>query len=151
MIMRINHMWGYQGWEDLEWWACARAKENMTTRHRWRPRCRIAHGWKMSESFVSQQCDILPCTFIFLSLDSSLSYLSCHSSSLFLLFFNHSLSFSHTHIFIIFFFSFFFLSFPYTYFSLYFSLSWHLFLSFQSSQLLSLLHEHNLNFKEKPC
>jgi hypothetical protein len=23
-----NHMWGYQGWEDLEWWTCARAKEN---------------------------------------------------------------------------------------------------------------------------
>jgi hypothetical protein len=28
MIMRIMHMWGYQGWEDLEWWTCARAKEN---------------------------------------------------------------------------------------------------------------------------
>jgi hypothetical protein len=25
------------------------------------------------------------------------------------------------------------------------------FLSFQSSQLLSFLHAHNLNFKEKPC
>jgi hypothetical protein len=34
----------------------------------------------------------------------------------------------------------FFLSFPYTYFSLYFSLSRHLYLSFQSSQLLSFLH-----------
>jgi hypothetical protein len=26
---------------------------------------RIAHGWKRSESFVFQQRDILPCTFIF--------------------------------------------------------------------------------------
>jgi hypothetical protein len=25
------------------------------------------------------------------------------------------------------------------------------FLSFQSSQILSFLHAHNLNFKEKPC
>jgi hypothetical protein len=51
----------------------------------------------------------------FLSLDSSLSYVSCHSSSLFFFF---------THKFIFFFtFLFFFLSFPYTYFSLYFPLS----------------------------
>jgi hypothetical protein len=26
MIMRGNHMWGYQGYEDIEWWTCARAK-----------------------------------------------------------------------------------------------------------------------------
>jgi hypothetical protein len=108
-------MWGYQGWEDIEWWTCARAKKNMTTRHRWRPRCRIAHGWKKSESFVSQQCDILPCTFIFLfawfiHLISFLPLLF----TLFLLFFL-------TNIYIFYLsFLFFFLSFPYTYFSLYF-------------------------------
>jgi hypothetical protein len=59
--------------------------------------------------------------FIFLSLDSPLSYLSCHSSSLFFFFFSfQSLSFilSYTNFFL--YFSFFFLSFPYTYFSLYF-------------------------------
>jgi hypothetical protein len=50
--------------------------------------------------------------FIFLSFDSSHSYLSCHSSSLFFFFF----SFNHSHSF---FYSFL-LSFPYTYFSLYF-------------------------------
>jgi hypothetical protein len=60
-------MWGYQGWEDIEWWTCARAKENMTTRHRRRPRCRIAHVWKKSESSVSQQHDILPRTLLFFS------------------------------------------------------------------------------------
>jgi hypothetical protein len=57
-------MWGYQGWEDIEWWTCARTKENMTTRHQWHPRCRIAHGWKKSKSFISQQRDILPCTLL---------------------------------------------------------------------------------------
>jgi hypothetical protein len=43
-----------------------KGKENMTTRHWWSPCCRIAHGWKKSKSFVSQQRDILSCTFIFL-------------------------------------------------------------------------------------
>jgi hypothetical protein len=34
MIMRINPYVGISRIEDLEWWTCARAKENMTTRHR---------------------------------------------------------------------------------------------------------------------
>jgi hypothetical protein len=74
--------------------------------------------------------------FIFLSLDSSLSYPSCHSSFLFLFFFFHSF------ILIFFFFFtflyFFFLSFPYSYFSLYFSLSWQLVRALNSS--LSCMH-----------
>jgi hypothetical protein len=117
MIMRINHIWGYQGWEDSEWWTCARAKENMTTRHRWRPRCRIAHGWKKSESFASQQRDTLPCTLFFFHLIHpshiflSTPLLSFYSSSSFIL--------SYTYIYIFFTFLFF-LSFPYSYFSLYF-------------------------------
>jgi hypothetical protein len=86
--------------------------------------------------------------FILLSLDSSLSYLSCHSSFFLFLF---SISFSHTHIFSLLFYFSFFLSFLYTYFFVYFSLSWHFYLSFQSSQLISFLHKHSLNFKIKPC
>jgi hypothetical protein len=75
--------------------------------------------------------------FIFLLLDSPLSYLSCHSSSLFLflVFFNHSLLFSHTHIFflsLLLYFSFF--LFHTHIFLFIFSLSWHLYLYFQSSQ-----------------
>jgi hypothetical protein len=87
--------------------------------------------------------------FIFLSLDSSLSYLSYHSS--FFLFLFQSLSFIFSYTYFFFTFLFFFLSFPYTYFSFYFSLSWHLYLSSERSQLLSFLHKHNLNFKIKPC
>jgi hypothetical protein len=84
--------------------------------------------------------------FIFLSFDSSLSYLSCHSSFLFLLF----LSFSHTHIFFYFtflyiFFSFFFsililfsLFFPLlTSFSLFSKLSTPLFLACTQSEILN--------------
>jgi hypothetical protein len=112
----------------------------MTTRHRWRPRCRIAHGWKKSESFVSQQRDILPCTFIFLSLDSSLSYLFCHSSFLFLFFFFHSHIFSLSLPFYCFFFLFFSIL-------ILFSLFLPLFPSFQSSQLFSFLHAYNLKFE----
>jgi hypothetical protein len=82
--------------------------------------------------------------FIFLLLDSSLSYLSCHSSFLFLLFFFHSLI--HIYLFFSFFTFIFFLSFFSILICLHFSLSWHLFLSFQSSQLLSFLHAHNLKF-----
>jgi cellulose synthase/poly-beta-1,6-N-acetylglucosamine synthase-like glycosyltransferase len=98
-----------------------------------------------SESFVSQQRGILPCTF-FLSLDSSLSYLSCHSSFLFLFFF---LSFFHSHSFILIFFSFFtFLLFFLSFFSI--LILFYLFLplltSFRSSQLLSFLHAYNLKF-----
>jgi hypothetical protein len=63
--------------------------------------------------------------------------------------FFQSLSFNLSYAYFFFTFLFFFLSFPYTYFSLYFSLSWHIYLSFQSSQLLSFLHKHNLNFKNK--
>jgi hypothetical protein len=76
---------------------------------------------------------------IFLSLDSSLSYPSCHSSFLFLFFFFHSfiLIFFFFFTFLYFFLSFF-LSFPYSYFSLYFSLSWHLFKALNSS--LSYMH-----------
>jgi hypothetical protein len=136
IIMRIIHMWGYQGWEYLEWWTCARAKENMTTRHRQHPRCQIAHGWKRSESFVSQQCDILPCTLFFFHL--------IHPTHIFLatpLFSFSSFSFilSFSYFFFLFYFSIiFFLSLPYSYFSLYFSLSWHLVKALNSS--LSCMH-----------
>jgi hypothetical protein len=152
MIMRINHMWGYQGWENIEWWTCARAKENTTMRHRRRPCCRIAHGWKKSESFVSQQRDILPYTFLLL--DSSLSYLSFHSSSLFLFFFFFSItlfhSLIHTYTFSLLFYFSFFLSFPYTYFSLYFP-SLDIFTSLFKAHNSSLSCMHNLNFKIEQC
>jgi hypothetical protein len=69
--------------------------------------------------------------FFFFSLDSSLSYLSCHSSSLFSSFsFSITLFHSLIHIYIFFFFNF-----LYTHFSLHFPLSQHLY----------------LNFKTKPC
>jgi hypothetical protein len=139
MIMRINPFVGISRMRIFRMVdMCKGKKKIMTTRHRWRPRCWIAHGWKKSESFVSQQRDILPCTlfFSFLLLDSSLSYPSCHSSFLLLFFFFHS--------FILIFFSFFtflyffFLSFPYSCFSLYFSISWQLFKALNSS--LSCMH-----------
>jgi hypothetical protein len=88
---------------------------------------------------------------------SCLSYLSCHFSFLFLFFFFHS--------FILIFFSLFyfsiifFLSLPYSYFSLYFSLSWHDFKPLNSS--LSCMHtiwnfkytmlETRRNFESRLC
>jgi hypothetical protein len=127
----------------------------MTTRHRWRPRCRIAHGWKKSDSFVSQQRDILPCTlFFFHPLDSPLSYLSCHSSSLFFfsffLFFNHSLLFPHTHIF----FPLLFIFLSFFYIHIFFSLLFPLLTSLSLFSKLStplFIAYHNLIFKIKPC
>jgi hypothetical protein len=73
--------------------------------------------------------------FYFFSLDSSLSYISCHSSSLFLFFF--FLSYTYFSLSLLFYICFF-LSFPYSYFSLYFSLTWHLFKALNSS--LSCIH-----------
>jgi hypothetical protein len=67
--------------------------------------------------------------FIFISLDSSLSYLSYHSSSLFLFFFLlPSFILSYTYFSLLFYFSFF--LFHTHIFLFYFSLSWHLYLSF---------------------
>jgi hypothetical protein len=71
--------------------------------------------------------------YFFLSLDSSLSYLSCHSSSIFFFSFILSLIF-----FLSLLFYYFFLSLPYSYFFLYFSLYWHLFEALNSS--LSCMH-----------
>jgi hypothetical protein len=81
--------------------------------------------------------------YFFLSLDSSLSYLPCHSSFLFLFFFFHS--------FILIFFLFLYFSYYYNIFSFFsililFSLFFPLLTSFQSSQLLSFLHAYNLKF-----
>jgi hypothetical protein len=130
---RTNHMWGYQGWEYLEWWTCARAKENMTTRHRWRPRCRIAHGWKKSGSFVSQQRDILRCTLFISLLIHPLHIFLAKSLSFFsFLFFSFSLSFTSLFFFFLFFsiHIFFSLLFPLlTSLSLFSKLSTHLFLA----------------------
>jgi hypothetical protein len=81
--------------------------------------------------------------FTFLSLDSSLSYLSYHSSFLFLFFF--FLSYTYFSLSLLFYFIFLSLFSILILFSL-FSLSWHLFLSFQRSQLLSFLHAYNLKF-----
>jgi hypothetical protein len=140
-------MWGYQGWEDIEWWTCARAKENMTTRHRWSPRCQIAHGWKrVNVSPLNNVTSFLALYFSFHLIHPSHIFLA--TPLLYFSSFSITLSFSHLYFLT---FLFFFLSFPYTYFSLYFSLSWHLFLSFKGSQLLSFLNAHNLNFKQKPC
>jgi hypothetical protein len=84
--------------------------------------------------------------YFFLSLDSSVSYPSCHSSFLFFFVFFYS--------FILIFFSsftflyFFFLSFFLSFFSILilFSLFFPLLTTFQSSQLLSFLHAYNLKF-----
>jgi hypothetical protein len=81
-----------------------------------------------------------PCLhfYFFLLLDSSLSYLSCHSSFLFLFF----LFLSYTYFSLsLRFYIFFFLS-----ILILFSLFFPLLTSFQSSQLLSFLHAHNLKF-----
>jgi hypothetical protein len=120
-------MWGYQGWEDIEWWTCARAKENMTTRHQWRPRCQIAHGWKrVKVSSLNNMTSFLALYFSFTWFIPLISFLPLlfYLSLLFL-------SFFHSHIFPFLFFSIYF-SFPYSYFYLYFSLSWHLFLTFET-------------------
>jgi hypothetical protein len=113
-----NHMWGYQGWEDLEWWTCARAKENydyeapMTSslsnctwsKKEWK--FRLLTTWHPSLHFYFSFTWFIP-------LISFLPLLF----SLFLLFFNLSFILSYTY----FYFSLlFFLSFPYTYFFLYF-------------------------------
>jgi hypothetical protein len=117
-------------------------KKIVTTRHRWRPHCRIAHGWKKSESFVSQSTwhPSLHFYFSFLSLDSSLSYIYCYLPfSLFLfLFFIHILFLSH-----IFFFLFFlsFLFHTHTFLFIFLSLD-----NFSKLSTLSFSHAYNLKF-----
>jgi hypothetical protein len=83
--------------------------------------------------------------YFFLSLDSSLSYPSFHSSFLFLFFFFHS--------FILIFFSFFTFLYFLSFFLSLFLFHTHTFLfifpllsTFQSSQLLSFLHAYNMKF-----
>jgi hypothetical protein len=87
-------------------------------------------GKRVKVSSLNNVTSLLALYFSFLLLDSSLSSLYCHSSFLFFFFFFHSLI-------LIFFISLlfytFFLSFPYSYFSLYFSLSWQLFKALNSS------------------
>jgi hypothetical protein len=65
LIMRINHVYGYQGREDLEWWTCARAKENYDYEAPMTSSLSDCTWLEKNESFVSQQRDILPYTFIF--------------------------------------------------------------------------------------
>jgi hypothetical protein len=77
--------------------------------------------------------------YFFLSLDSSLSYPFCHSSSLFFILFLPSI-----HIFFSFF-TFLLLLFFFSILIL-FSLFFSLLTTFQSSQLLSFLHAYNLKF-----
>jgi hypothetical protein len=119
----------------------------MTTRHRWRPRCRIAHGWKKSGSFVSQQRDILPCTLFFFYL--------IHPSHIFIatpLFSFSSFSFILTHIFLFLYFSIFFLSFfsILILFSIFFPLltSFSLFSKLSTPLFLACIQSEILN---KPC
>jgi hypothetical protein len=99
-------------------------------------------GKRVKVPSLNNVTSFLALYFSFLLLDSSLSYLYCHSYFLFFFFFFHSL--------ILIFFSFFtfllyiFLSF----FSILilFSLFFPLLTTFQSSQLLSFLHAYNLKF-----
>jgi hypothetical protein len=114
MIMRINHLWGYQGWR----------------RYRIVDMCKGKRNYDYEAPMTSSLSDCtwlekewkfrLPTTwhsslhFIFLSLDSSLSYVSYHSSFLFLFFFSFSITlfYSLIHIFFVTF-LFFFLSLTY--------------------------------------
>jgi hypothetical protein len=104
-------------------------------------------GKRVKVSSLNNVTSFLALYFSFLSLDSSLSNLYCHSSFLFFFFFFHSLIlifFRFLYFSIIFFLLSFFLSF----FSIpiLFSLFFPLLTTFQSSQLLSFLHVHNLKF-----
>jgi hypothetical protein len=145
MIMRINHMLGYQGWEDLEWWTCARAKEN--------------YDYEALMMSSLSDCTWLEKEWKFrLSTTWSLHFIFLffyliHPSHIFiatpLLSFSSLFSFSHCHIFSSFFtfllyIFFFFLSF----FSILilFSLFLPILTTFQNSQLLSFLHAYNLKF-----
>jgi hypothetical protein len=92
-------------------------------------------GKRVKVSSLNNVTSFLALYFSFLSLDSSLSNLYCHSSFLFF-FFSFILSF--TFLLYFSFFLSFFLSFPYSYFSLYFSLSWQIFKALNSS--LSCMH-----------
>jgi hypothetical protein len=132
-------------------------KKSVTTRHRWRPRCRIAHGWKKEWKFRLSTTWHPSLHFIFFHL--------IHPSHIFLatpLFSFSSFSFilSYTYIFFFLYFSIiFFFSFPHSYFSLYFPLSWHLFKALNSS--LSYMHtiwnfkqtmlETRRNFESRLC
>jgi hypothetical protein len=131
-------MYGYQGWEDLEWWTCARAKENydyeapMTSslsdctwlEKEWK--FRLSTTWHPSLHFYFFSFTwFIPLIYFFAT-----PLFSCSSFSFILSFSYFSLS--------LLFYIFFFLSFPYSYFSLYFSLSWHLFKALNSS--LSCMH-----------
>jgi hypothetical protein len=105
------HMWGYQGWEDIEWWTCARAKENYDYEAPMASSL-LDYTWLEKEWKFRLWTTWHPSLhFIFLLLDSSLSYLSCHTSSLFLFFFSffQTLSFiiSYTYFSLLFYFSFF--------------------------------------------
>jgi hypothetical protein len=134
MIMRINHMLGYQGWEDLEWWTCARAKENCDHKAPMTSSLSDCTWLEKNESFVSQQRDILPYTLFFFSFTWSIPLISLLLPPIFSFF----LFLFHSFFFLSFTFFSFFLSFPYSYFSLYFSLSWQLFKTINSS--LSRMH-----------
>jgi hypothetical protein len=123
MIMRINHMYGYQGWEYSEWWTCARAKEN--------------YDYEALMTSSLSDCTWLEKEWMF-RLNNVTSFLALY-------FFFHLIHPSHillaiplfsffTFLYIFSFFRFF----PYSYFSLYFSLSWHLFKALNSS--LSCMH-----------
>jgi hypothetical protein len=98
-------------------------------------------GKRVKVSSLNNVTSFLTLYFSFLSLDPPLSYLYCYLIFLFFFFFFHS--------FILIFFShiYFFLSF-FLFFSILilFSLFFSLLTTFQSSQLLSLLHAYNLKF-----
>jgi hypothetical protein len=151
MIMRINPYVGYQGWEGIEWWTCARAKYDyealMTSslsdctwlEREWK--FRLSTTWHPSLHFFIFLSHLIDPSHIFLatpllslfSFSSSITLFHSLIHIYFFLYFSFSFFLFRTHIFL--------LTFP----------SLDIFLSFQSCQLLSFLHNHNLKFKIKPC
>jgi hypothetical protein len=148
IIMRINHMLGYQGWEDLEWWTCAREKENYDHKApmmsslsdcTWLEKelkFRLSTTWHPSLHFI----------FLF-SFTWSIPLISLLLPHLSLFLFHIFFSFILIYVFYSHFFLSFFLSFPYSYFSLYFSLSRQLFKAL-NSLFLACIQSEILN---NPC
>jgi hypothetical protein len=138
MIMRINHMWGHQGWDDLEWRTWLRGTDDVLVVG--------LHmvGKRVKVSSLNNVTSFLALYFSFTWFNPLISFLPllfCH----FILVIPFILSYTYIYIFLTF--LFFFLSSAYTYFSLYFSLSWHLF-SLSKALNSSLSRMHSIwNFK----